>query len=164
MYSRLVLCTGRIGTLENVTTVKTFFQLIDTPYMGDNSFSDNVSWWNMIILPNRICMFAFKFYNNILGINTRTSHFAVNPNCACTFCSMTLAPPQDESFIHIFMNCPTIRNWHSNFLTHFFNGLQLTEDQKKRFGFLVCFLDTPAQIHQFSLRFYCSNTAAGKKN
>jgi hypothetical protein len=90
---RLVLCTGRIGTLENLTTVKTFFQLIETPYTGDNSFSDNVSWWNMNILPNRIRMFAFKFYNNILGINTRTSHFVVNPNRACTFCSMTLAPP-----------------------------------------------------------------------
>ncbi len=134
---RLILSTGWVGTLENVTTVKTFFQLIETPYTGDNSFSDNVSWWNMYILPNRICMFAFKFYNNILGINTRTSHFAVNPTRACTFCSLATPPPHpDESFIHLFLNCPTIRNWHSNFLTLFFNGLQLTEDQSKKFWFL----------------------------
>jgi hypothetical protein len=135
---RLVLSsTGRIGTLENVTTVKTFFQLIETPYTGNISFSDNVSWWNMNFLPKRIRMFAFKFYNNILGINTRTSHFAANPTRACTFCSMSNAPPHpDESFIHIFLNCPTIRNWHSNFLTPFFNDLQLTEDQSKKFWFL----------------------------
>jgi hypothetical protein len=90
---RLVLSTRRVGTLGNVTTMKTFFQLIETPYAGDKSFSDNVSWWNMYSLPNRIRMFAFKFYNNILGINTRTSHFAVNPTRGCTFCSLSVAPP-----------------------------------------------------------------------
>jgi hypothetical protein len=99
---RLVLSTGRVGTLGNVTTVKTFFQIIETPYTGDKSFSEYVSWWNMYFLPNRIRMFAFKFYNNILGINTRTSHFAVNPTRACTFCSLSAAPPtlMRPSFIY----------------------------------------------------------------
>jgi len=121
-----------IGTIR-----KKFFQLIETPYTGDKSFSDNVSWWNMNILPNRVRMFAFKFYNNILGINTRTSHFAVNPDRACTFCSMSAAVPHpDETFMHIFLTCPTIRNWHTNFLTLFFNGLQLTEEEGKKFWFL----------------------------
>jgi hypothetical protein len=134
---RTVLSTGRIGTLEDVTTVKTFFQLIETPYTGNNSFSENVSWWNMNSLPNRIRMFAFKFYNNILGINTRTSHFAANPNRACTFCSLSNAPPHpDESFIHIFFKCPTVRNWQNNFLTRYFNDLQLTENDSKKFWFL----------------------------
>jgi hypothetical protein len=134
---RLVLSTGRVGTLGNVTTVKTFFQIIETPYTGDKSFSENVSWWNMYFLPNRIRMFAFKFYNNILGINTRTAHFAVNPTRACTFCSLSAAPPHpDETFIHLFLNCPTTLNWHSNFLTRFFNDLQLDNDEKKKFWFL----------------------------
>jgi hypothetical protein len=135
---RTVLSTARVGTLGTVSTVKTFFQLIELPYTGDNSFSDNVSWWNMNFLPNRIRMFAFKFYNNILGINTRTSHFATNPTRACTFCSMVPAtPPPDETFLHLFFSCPTVSNWHSNFVTRYLNNPQLmNDDQKKSFWFL----------------------------
>jgi hypothetical protein len=100
----LTCSTARVGTLGTVSTVKTFFQLIEIPYSGDNSFSDNVSWWNMNILPNRIRMFAFKFYNNILGINTRTSHFATNPTRACTFCSMDPAPPTQMNPLYTYFS------------------------------------------------------------
>jgi hypothetical protein len=149
---RIVLSTARVGTLATVSTVKTFFQLIDIPYPGDNSFSDNVSWWNMNILPNRIRMFAFKFYNNILGINTWTSHFATNPTRACTFCSLDLANPHpDETFIHIFYSCPTVLNWHSNFVSRFFNNLQLiVDDKKKDLGFLASSPGIPFPILPFS--------------
>jgi hypothetical protein len=37
---RKVLSTSRIGTLGDVTTVKTFFRLITVPYIGDENFSE----------------------------------------------------------------------------------------------------------------------------
>jgi hypothetical protein len=135
---RKILSTGRIGTLGDVSTVKTFFRLLTVPYIGDDNFAENVSWWNYNILPNRIRMFAFKFYNNILGLNTRTSHFAVNPTRACTFCSIknNVVPVPDESFKHLFLDCPTVKNWQAMFVQVNFGGLPLSEVENIKFWFL----------------------------
>jgi hypothetical protein len=135
---RKILSTGRIGTLGDVSTVKTFFRLLTVPYIGDENFAENVSWWNYNCLPNRIRMFAFKFYNNILGLNTRTSHFAVNPTRTCTFCSIqnSLVPVPDESFKHLFLDCPTVRNWQASFVLTNFGGVPLSEVELIKFWFL----------------------------
>ncbi len=106
---RLFLSSCRAQPLENLTTCVTFFRLIGTDYIGNKNFETNISWWNLSFLPNRIRTFAFKFYNNILGLNTRTAHFIVNPNRSCTFCSLGYGTVTDETFIHLFFDCPTTR-------------------------------------------------------
>jgi hypothetical protein len=44
--------------------------------------------------------------------------------------------PPDESFLHLFLECPTVRAWHTEFLRLHFNGLNLANDDRKKFWFL----------------------------
>jgi hypothetical protein len=82
-------------------------------------------------------MFAFKFYNNILGLNQRTVHFAINPVRHCQFCfAQGLANPPDESFVHLFSTCPTVTNWHNEFIHKHFNGINLDGQDRIKFWFL----------------------------
>jgi hypothetical protein len=88
---------------------------------------------------NRVRVFLFQFYNNILGLNTRISHFVPNQNRACTFCTITgnINPVPDESFIHLFLNCETSADWHSQFLSIYFpNLVTMTAVQRAGFFFL----------------------------
>jgi hypothetical protein len=82
-------------------------------------------------------MFAFKFYNNILGLNQRTVHFADNPVRYCQFCYLNnVVNPPDESFLHLFLECPTVQAWHSDFLRLHFNEINLANEDRKIFWFL----------------------------
>jgi hypothetical protein len=134
---RLLLASGRNDDLSQQTTCKTFFRLLNIEFIGNNAFSTAVSWWNLNCLPNRVRMFAFKFFNNILGLNTRTSHFAVNPTRNCQFCLLANNDNlPDETFTHLFLNCPTVRAWHDNFTQKYFNNLNLTPEERFNFFFL----------------------------
>jgi hypothetical protein len=134
---RKVLGSGKSCKLEKLTTVVTFFKLTELTFTGNENFSVNVSWWNFNCMSNRIRMFAFKFFNNLLGINNRTSHFAVNPTRGCTFCTLDgHIPAPDETFKHLFYSCPTTRSWQMRFIDSKFNGIQLTEEENRKFWFL----------------------------
>jgi hypothetical protein len=80
----------------------------------------------------------FKFYNYILGINTRTSHFAANPTRECFFCSkMALAVNTDETVLHLFSTCLTTRNWQEQFVALFISILgNLDANMAKKLWFL----------------------------
>jgi hypothetical protein len=124
--------------LESQQTCKTFFKITNIPYIGNEKFEKIVSLWNISGFTNREKSFIFKFYNNLLGINTRTSHFAANPNRACYFCSRrTPAVNQDESFLHLFFSCPTSRKWHDDFIRSFIPTLgNIDEMESKKLWFL----------------------------
>jgi len=128
-----------VKLLENwyIRLLNIVFRLLNIEFIGNNAFSTVVSWWNLNCLPNRVRMFAFKFFNNILGLNTRTSHFAVNPTRNCQLCLLANNDNlPDETFIHLFLNCPTVRAWHNNFIQKYFNNLILTPDERIKFFFL----------------------------
>jgi|LakMenEpi03Aug12_release.lakeMendotaPanAssembly.Ray.scaffolds.fasta_scaffold1256798_2 hypothetical protein len=92
--------------------------------------------------------FAFKFFNNILGINTRTFHFATNPVRHCQFCSMgNIVDPADETFLHLFLNCPTVRAWHDEFIRRYFNDINLNPVESIKF--LVFRHNTPFGLTSF---------------
>jgi hypothetical protein len=134
---RLYLGLGRNDDLSKVTNCASFFRIIGIPYIGNINYSGNVSWWNLNCIPNRLRMFAFKFYNNILGLNQRTVHFAINPVRHCQFCfAQGLANPPDESFVHLFSTCPTVTNWHNEFIHKHFNGINLDGQDRIKFWFL----------------------------
>jgi hypothetical protein len=59
--------------------------------------------------------------NNTLGINTRLSHFLPGHQRSCTFCQINNAEiVQDETFSHIFLTCPVVKNWQDSFLSLYF--------------------------------------------
>jgi hypothetical protein len=134
---RKFLAEGRNDDISQHTTCKTFFRLLNIDYVGNPTFSPILAWWNLNCLPNRVRMFAFKFYNNILGLNTRTFHFATNPVRYCQFCYLgnRLDPPE-ETFMHLFFSCPTVQAWHTEFVHTHFNDLNMIGPDLIKFWFL----------------------------
>ena len=76
--------------------------------------------------------FIFKFYNNKLGLNTRTSHFGGDTR-DCTFCSLLGDSGIDESFVHLFFEFRIVDHFHSSIDSTLFNFLnESTIDRKRR--------------------------------
>jgi hypothetical protein len=110
--------------ISKTQTCETFFRITDIEYTGNDSFSKNASLWTVTGLTNRVRSFIFKFYNNILGINTRTSHFAPNANRDCFFCvKKNPNTHNDETFIHLFYSCPVTNAWQMEFISKCFPDL-----------------------------------------
>ena len=89
-------------------SVITFFKLISEPIPEQGEVENVASLWSLPALPNRFREFLFKYFNNRLGINSRTAHFGGDTRY-CTFCLIDNSPLVDESFIHLFYNCRTVR-------------------------------------------------------
>ena len=89
-------------------SVITFFKLISEPIPEQGEVENVASLWSLPALPNRFREFLFKYFNNRLGINSRTAHFGGDTRY-CTFCLIDNYPLVDESFIHLFYNCRTVR-------------------------------------------------------
>jgi hypothetical protein len=124
--------------IGNQTTTKTFFRITGIEYIGNDRFLDILCIWTWSGLSNRQKDFTFKFYNNLLGLNTRTWHFAANGTRNCMFCSLQNPPVQnDESFLHPFFQCPTTRDWQSKFIRKCLPEMNLnTEASEKKLWFL----------------------------
>jgi hypothetical protein len=120
--------------LSKQTTVTTFFRITGIEYIGNAEFSRIIKSWSSTG-SNRYRMFVFKFFNNILGLNTRTSHFGNNGTRHCFFCTKSGRPDTDESFIHLFLQCPTVTGWHDEFIEKFIVPQQPLDnpDRKKLF-------------------------------
>ncbi len=110
------------------------------------------SWlelWNTGGLSNRIKKFFFKFYNKILGLNTRVSHFVANQNRSCTFCDGTGTTVPDETFIHLFMECPTTFDWHNQFLRKYLPHLVHMDLQQRTSLFFWGILPGEGTLNKF---------------
>jgi zinc-binding in reverse transcriptase len=93
---------------RNNTTVKTFFRLISLPVPTEQEVEKINILWNNRCYPNKLREFIWKFRTNVLGINTRVSHFNANVARGCTFCGIkNKIPVPDESFTHLFFDCET---------------------------------------------------------
>ena len=93
--------------------IVTFFQLIGTEISSQTILSNFVGIWNYSFIPNKLRDFIFKFYNNKPGINTRTLHFGGSTR-ACTFCFLLRRDDTDETFAHLFYDCPVVEQIHSS--------------------------------------------------
>ena len=69
------------------------------------------SLWCLNSLPNKFREFLFKFYNNRLGLNVRTSHFGGETRY-CTFCQIENNSLQMRLFLHLFYNFDAVRLIH----------------------------------------------------
>jgi hypothetical protein len=124
--------------ISSMQTCKKFFEITGILYVGNDLFAKNLSIWNTAGFSNRQKMFLFKFYNNILGLNVRTSHFVPNGTRICFFCSKNPVPQQnDETFLHLFYSCDTTKNWHQNFIRKCLPELPaMTAQEEKSLWFL----------------------------
>jgi hypothetical protein len=119
--------------LEDQKFSKTFILVSGSVFPGEQQYSKRISLWNISGIPNRIRTFLFRFYNNILGINTRLSHFVPNQSRACTFCTIVnIQQNADETFSHIFYDCPTVRSWHNKFFERYLPENYIRDEQDRK--------------------------------
>jgi hypothetical protein len=154
--------------LEKQQTSKTFFQITGIPYVGNKIFSSITAIWTVPGFTNRQKTFIFKYFNNILGINTRTSHFAANATRVCFFCTKKNPPEaNDETFLHLFHTCSTPRTWQQQFVARCFpemGNLDALEEKKlwmlgifqDSFSYFIC-----SAILHFSFAFGKANLKKG---
>jgi hypothetical protein len=110
----------------------TFFNLLNTVMPDDPVLKILNSQWTYTCYPVVLREFVFKLRNNILGLNTRVSHFNNNVNRGCTFCSISgNAAPPDEDFLHLFFACRHTNNLLCNFVNRFLDNRWDTPDRKK---------------------------------
>jgi hypothetical protein len=127
--------------------VKSYNLTTGTEFVSEKISSLNHSLWNIFSFPNRLKVFLFKFYNNLLGTGNRVFHFNPAAEVSCVFCVKSLnLPAPIETFSHIFYDCPNVFNivnmFTSKFLNividrnNFFNGFY-TEDYEKNYGVTI---------------------------
>jgi hypothetical protein len=84
--------------------------------------------------------FVFKFQHNLLGLNTRVSHFNENVPRSCTFCLVNpnnQQPIPDETFLHLFFDCKFTQIVRRQFINQFLFDLNLNDvTAEKNFFFL----------------------------
>ncbi len=125
------------NNLATQQTVKGFFRIINVQYVGNQYYSKIIELWNSHNISSKLSMFIFKFFNNSLGINTRVSHFGDNVSRNCTFCRISHRAPVDETFTHLFVECPTTATWAQSFKSDFVGGHVLADNESKfKFWFL----------------------------
>jgi hypothetical protein len=111
-HFRKVICqTSFREKLSSSRQCKTFLRLIDCELPDTLRLSNLYTGWNFGFYPANVRVFLFKYYNNILGINSRVSHFNPLINGSCTFCGINGPyPPNNETFVHIFFECPYVND------------------------------------------------------
>ena len=127
-FRRLLSFSLKPYNIENLTQAITYFRITDTTKSNRNRILSMYSTWSTHCLPNRLRIFILKYYNNILGLANRIAHFVPNTNTSCTFCLLTqVRPVPEESFVHIFLDCPHISRIVELFLLYILL-LNLTEN------------------------------------
>jgi hypothetical protein len=111
--------------LMSIPSVTTFLNITGIVDAADQTIKNALCLWNFSPLKNTIREFQYKFIYNQLGLNNRVSHFVQNIDKACTFCTLKMAPApiQEESFLHLFYDCPTTLNIRNMFIRKHFPTL-----------------------------------------
>jgi hypothetical protein len=121
--------------------------------------------WNKTGLNNRVRTFIFKFYNNLLGLNTRLSHFVIDQSRNCAFCTCTADPVPDETFLHLFFDCPVTRKWHDSFLAKYvILPADINRIQRLQQIFFCTFLNTTKDNLFLAFSIIIFQLVSGKKN
>jgi hypothetical protein len=139
----LIIKKAEALKIENLSTVTTFFVITGTGDIESNFLKNIWSFWNFSGQQNMVREFTFKFYNNQLGINTRVSHFVAGHSRGCSLCTIKNAIPiPDETFKHIFYDCPTVKSFHEKIVQKYFSRIgTLDEAEKVKFWFFGMYDD-----------------------
>jgi hypothetical protein len=119
---RKILGEGRVApSILKLTSVKTFQRLTNIVVNDEGIFEFCHELWDNKGLNNGLREFCFKFFNNILGINTRVAHYNNARDRLCDLCKRDNVPnPREESFIHIFADCGIAKALKKGFINKWF--------------------------------------------
>jgi len=112
-------------TSKDQTTYKTFIRVANISQMEiRNAIIFTSAWYNNSV-PNKFREFLFKFSANSLPLNTRLSHFVINVQRNCTFCTLNNRV-HDETFSHLFFECNTTQAVQRDFIEKFYPNITNT--------------------------------------
>jgi hypothetical protein len=108
----------------SLTVVKTFQRISNVVVNDAETFRTLHSIWDNKGLNNQMREFSFKFFNNILGLNTRVSHYYNNRDRKCELCKRDkVNNPEDETFLHLFSRCKVAKTFKKGLVDRcFLNG------------------------------------------
>jgi hypothetical protein len=124
-------------TLYSFTPIKTFFRLLGTN-IDVVHHEEIFSFWNEHYLCNKLRDFCYKYFYNMLPVNVRLSHYVQNTGRGCTFCTITCNNNNDipdETFVHLFLDCPTTVRIHNWFLNKYFLNVTIDRQFKMDYFF-----------------------------
>jgi hypothetical protein len=109
--------------------------------------------WAKHCYTNKIREFVFKFKNNLLGLNTRVSHFNRDVSRGFTFCTIQhVDPALDESFLHLFLEFPTTSSVLNSLIRQYISELTIDNTLKKNCSFLPVWIPERVKLRIVLLR------------
>jgi hypothetical protein len=127
-YFRKVISETKFTTIKSVQQWKTFSRLIDCQETSEKQIVTLLTNWNSYFLNTHIRTFLFKFYNNILGLNSRVTHFNPDVNGGCTFCSIKGPyPVPSETIVHLFFECCHVNHVIESVTNKYLQNVELTK-------------------------------------
>lgn len=133
---------------SKITQVRTFKRITGIQIYHEQRAQNNLASWNTFCYPNRLKVFLFKYYNNVLGVGSRIAHFNQDVDPSCFFCSTDTRPAPLESFSHIFYNCPHVLKIITKFFENFF---AVALDEQSYFSGQFCVKEVDNQSIMFIL-------------
>ncbi len=114
-------------------SVNSLSSLIDCQAPSDQRIKSLFCTWNKHFLDSRMRIFKFKYYNNIIGLNSRVAHFNPEINAGCTLCSIVGPRPVAAETLDIYyFPVPQLRKCYTYLKTNFF--MILKSKNKHFFG------------------------------
>ena len=113
-------------------TFKNLFEICQIPTPETDDLKKIGLSWNYGTYPNKLKYFLFQFVYNRLKTNTRLSHSARGEpvDRACTFCTADKnLPAPEETFRHLFWDCPSVDNLKNQFFETIFPEMQDEQHQ-----------------------------------
>jgi hypothetical protein len=136
----------------NYNSIRKFCSLVDIQFNNSIPVRQINTIWQCWGLSNKIKEFSFKFFNNLLGINSRLGHFVAYVNEGCTFCTIrSVLPVYRETFKHLFFDCPETDKTLKGFEEKYFNFIN-TRDDRLFFWFLGGIKSNPTFENNLFLR------------
>jgi hypothetical protein len=116
---------------ENLFTAKlkrSFCSSLPVNILGhEKEFITLQASWANNLFSSPMRTFLFKLYNNVLGTNSRVSHFNDEVNAGCTFChKVGNLPCPKETVSHLFFFCPVVSTIIDEFYERTFIDIQPT--------------------------------------
>jgi hypothetical protein len=132
-FYRSFLTKKRMGDkILNLNSVRKFFFSIGLATPDPIQIREINAFWTTNYLPNKFKEFHFKFHNNLIGLNSRVSHFNQYINPECTFCTKRKwLPAQRETLRHLFYDCPEVNPIYLYFFRVIAPSLQTLNDDEK---------------------------------
>jgi hypothetical protein len=126
-------------SISDNNCTQTFLDFIGTPVLEESTLKHCWSAWNNTYFGNQQREFLFKFFNNILGLNARVTHFALNVSAECTVCiaNQEPLPIQAETFLHLFYDCCHSGKYRKMAESEFFPEIERETDENKKVFWLL---------------------------